>query len=126
MGFWIYMLIINSLIPLTMIGFGSYFKKNPPQDINVVWGYRTKRSMKNQDTWRYAHEHFGRVWLWFGLILLFLSLISMIVLFCILSKDTKTVGTYGGIICGVQLMVLVVSVFPTEVALKKKFDRDVS
>ena len=82
--------------------------------------------MKNQDTWRYAHELCGRVWLWIGLILLFLSLISMIVLFCILSKDTKTVGTYGGIICGVQLMVLVVSVFLTEVALKKKFDRDVS
>ena len=37
-----------------------------------------------------------------------------------------TTKEYGGIICGVQLMVLVVSVFLTEVALKKKFDRDVS
>ena len=27
MGFWIYMLIMDLLLPLTMIGFGKYFEK---------------------------------------------------------------------------------------------------
>ena len=118
------MLFIDLLIPLTMVGFGLYFRNNPPPNINAFFGYRTKRSMKNQDTWRYAHEHYGRVWFWTGLIILFLSLASMIVLYCLSDRSTATVGTYGGIICGAQLLILIASIFPTELALKKKFDRN--
>ena len=124
MLFWIYMLFIDLLIPLTMVGFGLYFRKNPPPNINAFFGFRTKRSMKNQDTWRYAHEHCGRVWFWTGLIILFLSLASMIVLYCLSDRSTATVGAYGGIICGAQLLILIASIFPTELALKKKFDRN--
>ena len=50
MGFWIFMLIMDLLIPVTMIGFGSYFMKNAPKEINAVFGYRTSMSMKNKDT----------------------------------------------------------------------------
>ena len=124
MLFWIYMLFIDSLIPLTMIGFGAYFRKNPPKDINASFGYRTKRSMKSQDAWQYAHEHCGKIWYLIGLIMLLLSFASMIVLYCFLNRDTTTVGAYGSIICGVQLLTLIVSVFPTEFALKKRFDQN--
>ncbi len=124
MLFWIYMLFIDLLIPLAMVGFGLYFRKNPPPNINAFFGYRTKRSMKNQNTWRYAHKHCGRVWFWTGFIMLFLSLTSMIVLYCFYSRDTANVGTYGGIICGVQLLTLIASIFSTELTLKKKFDRN--
>ena len=124
MLFWIYMLFIDSLIPLTMIGFGAYFRKNPPKDINASFGYRTKRSMKSQDAWQYAHEHCGKIWYLLGLIILLLSFASMIVLYCFLNRDTTTVGAYGSIICGVQLLTLIVSVFPTEFALKKRFDQN--
>lgn len=124
MLFWIYMLFIDLLIPLAMVGFGLYFRKNPPPNINSFFGYRTKRSMKNQNTWRYAHKHCGRVWFWTGFIMLFLSLTSMIVLYCFYSRDTANVGTYGGIICGVQLLTLIASIFSTELTLKKKFDRN--
>ena len=50
MGFWIFMLIMNLLIPATMIGFGRYFMKKAPKEINAVFGYRTSMSMKNKDT----------------------------------------------------------------------------
>ena len=34
MGFWIFMLLMDLLIPLTMIGFGRYFMKNTPKELN--------------------------------------------------------------------------------------------
>lgn len=36
-------------------------------------------------------------------------------------RDTRTVGTYGGIVCGIQLVLLILSIFPTEIALKRKY-----
>ena len=80
--------------------------------------------MKSQDAWQYAHEHCGKIWYLIGLIILLLSFASMIVLYCFLNRDTTTVGAYGSIICGVQLLTLIVSVFPTEFALKKRFDQN--
>ena len=55
MAFWLFMLIMNLLIPFTMIGFGFYFQKHPPKEINELFGYRTSLSMKNEDTWKTAH-----------------------------------------------------------------------
>lgn len=50
MAFWLFMLIMNLLIPFSMIGFGFYFQKHPPKEINELFGYRTPLSMKNEDT----------------------------------------------------------------------------
>lgn len=36
------MLIMELLMPLTMIGFGRYFSNGVPKEINSVFGYRTK------------------------------------------------------------------------------------
>lgn len=124
MGFWIYMLFVASIIPLLMVGFGAYFSKNAPKEINSYFGYRTKRSMRNQETWQYAHKHCGKLWFVIGLIMLLLSYALMVVMLLTLNRDPSTVGTYGGIICVVQLAVLIVSCFPTELALKKKFDTE--
>ena len=45
MAFWLFMLIMNLLIPFTMIGFGFYFQKHPPKEINELFGYRTSLSI---------------------------------------------------------------------------------
>ena len=37
MGFWIFMLIMDLLLPFTMIGFGRYFMKKAPKEINSVF-----------------------------------------------------------------------------------------
>lgn len=47
MGFWFFMLIMELLAPITMIGFGRYFLKEAPKEINPIFGYRTRMSMKN-------------------------------------------------------------------------------
>ena len=49
MRFWTFMLLMDLLIPFTMIGFGKYFIKSAPKEINAVFGYRTSMSMKNNN-----------------------------------------------------------------------------
>lgn len=121
MGFWIFMLLTDLLIPLTMIGFGKLFLKRPPGTINDMFGYRTKMSMKNKDTWDFAHKYCGKIWYICGWIMLPLSVLA---LFLVLGRDTDTVGNVGGIVCGVQMMPLIGAILPTEIALKNTFDKD--
>lgn len=121
MGFWIYMILMELIIPFTMIGFGKYFIKNPPKEINSVFGYRTPMSTKNKDTWIFAHKYCGKVWYRIGLILLVLTIIPMIF---IIGKSVDEIGKVGGIIVGIQLVCIILSIIPTEVALRKNFDKN--
>ena len=121
MGFWFFMLAMNLIIPLSMVFLGKYFSKRAPGQINMLFGYRTTRSTKNEDTWRFAHSVFGRIWYRTGLILLPVTLAAMLL---VLGKDADTVGTVGSIVCLVQLPVMLYAILPTERALKKNFDED--
>lgn len=121
MGFWIFMLLMDLLVPLTMIGFGKLFMTKSPRNINAVFGYRTTMSMKNKDTWEFAHKYFGKLWFRCGLVLLPLSVIPLMFVF---GKDADMIGAVGGTVCTVQLVPLIGSIFPTEAALKKTFDKN--
>ena len=121
MGFWIFMLVMDLLIPFTLIGFGKYFLKTAPKEINTIFGYRTTMSMKNKDTWEFAHKYCGKIWYISGLVMLPASLIIMLV---ILGKTENVIGTIGGLVCFVQLIPLIGAIIPTERALKKNFDKN--
>lgn len=56
MGFWIFMELMLLLTPIIMVFFCRKFKNNPPNKINWIYGYRTKMSTKNKDTWIFAHK----------------------------------------------------------------------
>ena len=58
MGIWFMMLGFNLLIPAIMLGAGKLFLKKAPKDIYWIFGYRTTMSMKNADTWAFAHIFF--------------------------------------------------------------------
>ena len=121
MGFWIFMLCTVLLVPLIMLFFGLYFKNKSPKEINSLFGYRTTMSMKNKDTWEFAHHYCGRLWLVLGMIMLPLSVIPMLFF---INQDIDVVGIAGGIIEGIQVVVLLISIFPTEKALKKTSDEN--
>ena len=121
MGFWLFMLAMNLIIPLSMLLLGKRFMKSAPGQINMLFGYRTTRPMKNQDTWQFAHRQFGTLWFRSGLALLPLTIAAMLLL---LGKNEHTVRSAGGLICMVQLPVMLYAIFPTERALKKMFDED--
>lgn len=120
-GFWFFMLTCNLLIPLSMFGFGRYFCKRAPGQINMLIGYRTCRSMKNRDTWEFAHHYFGRLWYRLGLLMLPVTVAAMLVLF---GKSIDTVGIYGSIISVFQLVVMLIPIYFTESALKHTFDEN--
>ena len=121
MGFWIFMFIMVLLIPLTMLFFGWLLFRKTPKEINYVYGYRTKRSMMNEETWRFANQYFGKAWYLCGLISVPLSVIAIALVF---GKGTETVGTVGGMITMIQMITLVGAIIPTEIALKNNFDEN--
>lgn len=121
MGFWIYMFIMDMLIPLTMFVVGRIFLKKAPKEINTLIGYRTTMSMKNKDTWEFAHKYCGKLWYVCGIILL---PVSAAVMFFVAGKSESIVGTVGGILCMVQVFLMLFTIYPTEKALKQTFDKD--
>ena len=48
--------------------------------------------------------------------------LSVIVMLFVIGKDTNVVGTFGAVLCGIQVIFLIGSIFPTEKALKRNFD----
>lgn len=121
MGYWLFLFIISLLIPFTMIGLGFIFVKNPPRTINDLYGYRTTMSMKNHDTWNFAHQYAGKLWFRWGLFLLLPTIIAMCFL---IGKDKNTIADISIIIYFIQLVPLVGAIFPTERALRKIFDKN--
>lgn len=120
MKFWIFIFSMNLVIPLSMIIFGKYFTKHKPESINGVFGYRTPMSMKNKETWEFAHNYFGRIWFYMGVILLIISVLGMLFL---IEKNESIIENYSVILNIIQIIFLIIPIAPTELALRKNFDR---
>lgn len=121
MGFWILMFATAIMCPLIMIIAGLVFRKSAPKKINAFFGYRTTMSMKNRDTWEFAHKYIGNLYSVLGFTLIVPSVVSMLFL---IDKSHELISVVSLIICFVGLIALIVSVIPTEKALKKNFDKD--
>lgn len=121
MGFWVFMLVMDLLIPLTLLGFGKYFQKGGPKEPNGLLGYRTARSMKNQTTWEFAQKYCGMLWWRGGLVSLPLSAAVMILL---LGRGEDAVGKIGALLMSAQTFLLLVAIPLTERALKRTFGED--
>lgn len=119
MWFWWMMFVFNLFIPVLMIVIGRMMWKHFPEDINDSFGYRTKRSMQNKDTWKFAHEYCGRLWWKLGWILL-IPTVFFEILFYGLHREAISVSYL--IIMFLQAAVLLLTIIPTERALKRKFD----
>lgn len=112
-----YSFFINSPIPIFpvfMIVVGLLWRSFPPKK-NVAFGYRSYMSMKNNDTWKFAHLYIGKLWTWVGLVLLVLHKSFR---FFFNSGHGKT---YEWIIF-IEVAVMILTLLPTELALRSKFD----
>lgn len=101
-----------------MILFGWLLWKHGPKDINSFYGYRTKRSRKNEESWLFAQEYFGRLWFKLGLILFPVSIIAYIPF---IHSNKDKLGVVGLIIMTVQMVIILWPIIPTERQLKKRF-----
>jgi len=117
-GFWLFMLVMDLLIP-TMIYIGRRYQRKPPKEINSLSGYRTSMSMKNQDTWKFAHNYVGKIWFTSGIVVIIPTIFIFMYLF---GKRADTIGYIGGAICFIEMIPMIGSILPTEKALHKTFD----
>jgi uncharacterized membrane protein len=120
-AFWFFMLFPVLMISVLMIAFGKSFTDNPPQKINNAYGYRTSMSMKNEDTWQFAHEYCGKLWNKAGKIMLPASVVLMLPA---AGRDLHTVGVWSSVILIAEVVVMLATIPFVEHALRKNFDSD--
>ena len=120
MGFWIFLLVMDLLIPCAMLILGRRFQRCPPP-MSAAYGYRTSRSMKSRAAWRFAQRYFGRLWFQLGVIMLPASAAAMLPA---LRWDVGAAGLRGGVLCLLQCVTALLAVPLTERALKRSFPED--
>ncbi|MCR4647851.1 MAG: SdpI family protein [Lachnospiraceae bacterium] len=121
MWFYIMMFICNLFIPAIMLICGFFMYKYPPKEINWVIGYRTTMSRKNKDTWKFAHDYCGKLWIKLGLVLLILTIITQIPF---AHSSENAIGYMTLVVVVTQLVALLGSTVFVERALKKTFDEN--
>lgn len=120
MGIWLMMLGFNLLIPAIMLGTGKLMQRNTPKDINWIIGYRSAMSMKNEDTWAFAHKVAGAFsWKW-GWVTLVVTIIAMLLL---IGQSVELVSSAGCILMFLQLIPVLAVIPHTEKALRNTFDK---
>ncbi|MBQ3589566.1 MAG: SdpI family protein [Clostridia bacterium] len=121
MSTWFLLGAMSLFVPLIMLIFGIVFLKKSPNKINPVYGYRSRRSMKSIEAWKFAHFLCAKIWLYAGIVMLLLTILAMLL---VLNKSEETIGSVAQIVIYVQLAVLLLSIIPVEVALKRNFDEN--
>ncbi len=105
---YIYVLSVNGLLFLFSIIF--YFF--PPKKINGIYGYRTNKSMLNEDVWQFANAFFNKQFLLFSAISFGTSLLFVFLFSGKISWQPMVI----------MLLSLGASVIKTEQELAKNFD----
>ena len=118
--FKVFMFAVVMVIPVSMLWIGYCWKTHPPEKINGIYGYRTRRSMFNKQTWDYAHTVYGRIERITGWLLLGPSLFAG-VLVSILNGDVCSVGVWSGLVVLMQSACMIIPLPITERCLKDKF-----
>ena len=103
------------IIPSMMILIGYLMFKHPPKKINWFVGYRTRKSMKNNDSWKFANQYCGKIWFELGLIMLFVCILLMVLVYLKLFFLTETIIS---IIILFQVCIIIIPLFVIEKKIK--------
>ena len=109
------------LIPVLCFIFGILLYKHEPKKINGYYGYRTGRSMKNEDTWKFANNLLGRLWLGGGAVLIVISAAAVL---AVNASRHDMFAAISGLAVIMDLVFMVASIIRVESALKKRFNDD--
>ena len=98
---------------LVLIVIGIIFKVKAPKKINHLYGYRTRRSMKNQAHWDYAHAYSANLSIYLGLACMAAAPVGWYL------KLSEVAEVFIGV--GWLILVCFMLFWRTEKALKEKF-----
>lgn len=109
------LIIAHLLIGPLVLLVSFIFSKYPPKKINHLYGYRTNRSMRNQECWEFANKHSLQLLYKVALLTCIVQAAGLLIL------DEETALLTATI---VLVLTLIYSVFLTEKALKNTFDKE--
>lgn len=110
------------LLGLIFLAAGYIQKTYPPEEINSLYGYRTTRSMANQQTWDEGNKYSTALmikWAWMFLIAGFA--LAVIMVFINIDLKVKALIKVGLMLAGAFSLVAILTIY-TERHLKKLFD----
>ena len=119
---WVFLLACNLIAPVVMVLFGRRFIKNPPKERNGWYGYRTNRSMKNQETWDFAQRCMGEIWYKVGWALVLFAVLGQ--LLTLLAPTMGSMCMWSMAPMTVEIIVMLAAIIPVERALKQIFDEN--
>lgn len=98
---------------LIFIFVGFIMLKFPPKKINVLYGYRTSSSMKNQKRWNFSQIYSSKEMMRLGFLLFLSGLIGLIY------HPNDKIATILGF--GLMILMVIVLLIRVESAIKKRF-----
>lgn len=120
MGFKIFMLICALLMPAAMWVEGAVLVNRPPKKISYLFGYRTARSMWNQETWDFAQRREGLLWLRIAPSMFFITLAAALPGLAHMSEGSFALWAAALVV--LQFVPFALSMAAVERALKANFD----
>ena len=115
-------LAIFFAIPAIFIVFGYLFTRGHyPKKPNGLYGYRTTRSMRSEEAWRFAQERWGRLIWRFGWGLLLASAAVAAVLGAFVKGNALAIAV--NVWMGVETIATLATIPLVERALKKRFGK---
>jgi uncharacterized membrane protein len=105
--------IINLSFGLISVIAGIILLKFPPKNINHLYGYRTKRSMKSKEVWDFAQIFSAKLMIKGGAVFILMGFLGLFL------NLSQTLNIIIGL--GVVLFYCVYLIYKTEKKLKQKF-----
>lgn len=107
------LLFTSFLSGIIFIITGFVMFKFPPKNINMLYGYRTTRSMKNQEQWDFSQKYSAKLLIFCGVFLILTSNISLLI----------TINNKAKLFISLALIFgsVIFLLFKTENELKKRF-----
>ena len=109
-----FLFFLNTSPALVVIIGGLIWKKYPPKKINYLYGYRTSRSMKNQQTWDYANQIGPDMIIKTGFFLFLVAALS----FWLYDTKTAVIISVIAMVVGLTLGIVI-----CEMKLAQRFDK---
>lgn len=114
-------LLILLLFPAFIIAISAIWMNHPPKEINAMAGYRTYRSMRSPETWKFAHKYVCRLWLYTEFPT---GVVSVVIFILFRGYGSDTLGCITFLAMMGHLLAICLPMIPTEKALEKNFDKN--
>ncbi len=118
MLYWSLLSLAILAIPFLVLLLGLLRWLAPTKRINYYFGYRSWRSTRTGELWKYAQSFSGKIWTWVGAVLLVPGIVQC---FVMVGKSMTYMALAALGCIAVEAVVLLIAMLVIEIALWVKF-----